>query len=287
MSEDVVEEIVEAEGICVGRFWCPPESGLWRRENRIERGPSFVVPMTGVEIAPAGERPLVTSAARVMFYNSDATYRRRLLSPVGDRCVFVGLTDDAVREVLEAHGVEPGGRASETFRWSWGPLGSRTFLGAQALFRRAFRGMDAEVLREGALALFDAAVAAAEALHRGRDPQPLGPRARDAVDETLRHLVRTPDDRSTLAELGARVDLSPYHLARSFRAATGWSVHACREAIRVACAVERLGSRERLVDIAFDVGYSSHSHLTQAFHRVLGDSPSGVRRKLLAESSVA
>lgn len=69
-----------------------------------------------------------------------------------------------------------------------------------------------------------------------------------------------------------------FTLARIFKARTGLSLHAYRNQLRLRSALERL--REPgvdLIDIALDLGFSSHSHFTETFRRTFGKPPSAVR----------
>jgi AraC-like DNA-binding protein len=89
-------------------------------------------------------------------------------------------------------------------------------------------------------------------------------------------------ERLTLEELGRAVNVSPFHLARSFRRQTGYTLHEYRTHLRLRAALERLGAGdEDLAVIARAVGFSSHSHLTASFHRAFGVPPSRVRKRTL------
>ena len=278
-----IEQVIDGEGFSIGHFWCPPDSPLWRCENVIERGPIFVFPMTGVEIEHPDDRPIVTSSARTLFYNYAQPYRRRLLDRGGDRCLYFAVAPDVVRDALSAHGASMCEEPRRPFAWTWGPLHPRVYLAAMELFRHVMRrGRADDDAQERVFALLDAVVGATAAWQKGirRSRVSVGHRARDAVDDTLRYLILHLDRATTLPKLGRRVGLSPFHLARSFRACTGLTLHECRDRMRVMDALNRLDGTTRLGDLALDVGYSSNSHLTQAFQRMLGETPSEVRRRL-------
>jgi AraC family transcriptional regulator len=82
-----------------------------------------------------------------------------------------------------------------------------------------------------------------------------------------------------LTDLARHVDLSEAYLARAFRAATGTTLHAALVEMRIACA-RQLMNRDRhradmsLAAVAAESGFSSHAHMTTAFRRVLGITPS-------------
>jgi AraC-like DNA-binding protein len=72
-----------------------------------------------------------------------------------------------------------------------------------------------------------------------------------------------------------------FHLARTFKARTGFSLHGYRNQLRLRAALERLRDpKAALIDIALDLGFSSHSHFTETFRRNFGKTPSAVREYL-------
>ena len=72
-----------------------------------------------------------------------------------------------------------------------------------------------------------------------------------------------------------------FHLARVFKARTGFSLHAYRNQLRLRAALERLAEPGvDLIDIALDLGFSSHSHFTETFRRSFGKTPSAVRQEI-------
>jgi AraC family transcriptional regulator len=83
-----------------------------------------------------------------------------------------------------------------------------------------------------------------------------------------------------LADLANHIGLSESYLARTFEAATGTTLHAALMDRRIARArlligaALRRGVRGNLADIAAATGFSSHAHMTTAFRRVLGVTPS-------------
>jgi AraC family transcriptional regulator len=83
-----------------------------------------------------------------------------------------------------------------------------------------------------------------------------------------------------LTDLASDLDLSESYLARTFREATGMTLHAALMERRIARArmLIETGARgavpARLADVAATTGFSSHAHMTTVFRRVLGVSPS-------------
>ena len=86
-------------------------------------------------------------------------------------------------------------------------------------------------------------------------------------------------ERLTLGEIARAVHSSPFHLARVFRARTGFSIHGYRNQLRLCSSLEQVLEPEAdLALIARRLGYSSHSHFTVSFRRAFGKPPSAVRR---------
>lgn len=82
----------------------------------------------------------------------------------------------------------------------------------------------------------------------------------------------------SLEGLARSVGLSRRQLERLFEEQTGLSPGAAYRRIRLERAKELLQNTNRaVVDIAFDVGYSSASHFTKAFRLAFGNTPLSVR----------
>jgi AraC-like DNA-binding protein len=117
-----------------------------------------------------------------------------------------------------------------------------------------------------------------------RDERPPRRRRRQPamIEDAKALLSERFTERLTLEELGRAVNVSPFHLARSFRRQTGYTLHEYRTHLRLRAALERLAAGdEDLAVIARAVGFSSHSHLTASFHRAFGVPPSCVRKRAL------
>jgi AraC-like DNA-binding protein len=82
-----------------------------------------------------------------------------------------------------------------------------------------------------------------------------------------------------LEAVAAALAISAHHLAHVFRAQVGLSMHRYLLQMRLAAALgELLTSEVSLSTLAFDLGFSSHSHFTARFTRFFGATPSAVRR---------
>jgi AraC family transcriptional regulator len=80
--------------------------------------------------------------------------------------------------------------------------------------------------------------------------------------------------------MAAEVELSPLYLVRAFRAAVGQSPHQYVVSRRVEHARRLLsGTATPIADIALAAGFSSQSHLSNWFRRIVGVSPAVYRKQ--------
>jgi len=78
----------------------------------------------------------------------------------------------------------------------------------------------------------------------------------------------------TLEEIGRVVGCSPFHLSRTFSAATGLTIPQYTRQLRMERAAELLKSGKfNVTEAALEVGYASLSHFSQSFHETFGCCP--------------
>jgi AraC-like DNA-binding protein len=86
----------------------------------------------------------------------------------------------------------------------------------------------------------------------------------------------------SLAALARAVGMSPFHLVRVFHRAVGVPPHVYLESVRVRHAQELIASGTPLAEVAYAVGYSSQSHFTTRFRRIIGVTPGRYRADIRA-----
>ena len=114
-----------------------------------------------------------------------------------------------------------------------------------------------------------------------RAPRPLEASlaARDGVDAAREHIERHFAERIDLAALSRVAHLSPFHLARAFRARVGTSPHRYLMDTRLAAAESLLRRGELTVTrVADRTGFASLAHLGRRFAERYGMSPSAYQR---------
>ena len=106
------------------------------------------------------------------------------------------------------------------------------------------------------------------------------------LDEVVRQAIS--DRRDDLEkELAQRFAISPRHLSRSFKAATGTTVHSYMQRARINRAKALLRENSlSLKEIAHILGFSDASHLSAEFRRQVGYPPSEYRLRAEGEPTL-
>jgi len=102
-------------------------------------------------------------------------------------------------------------------------------------------------------------------------------RSSPIVDRLKVQLNETFHQRSSLTELSAQVGKSPSLLTQMFTRSQDLSFYQYQLKIRLSAALAGLFGRHTITEVAYDVGFSSHSHFSVQFRRAFGMSPSQCR----------
>jgi AraC family transcriptional regulator len=265
----------------IGRWRCPSDHPQF-----LDSGPSsdalFVFPREGVWIEHQGCDPFVADANTVTYYNKGQRYRRRKLSLRGDRCEWFAVAPDAIAEVLAAQEPAAIDRPHRPFPFTHGPSDPESYLRQRLVFHHVARERtpDRLFVEESVVSVLADVTRLAYANQNAR---PSRPRLRDvdAIEAARDVIARRFTKNLSLPDIAAEVGSSVFHLARMFKARTGFSMHTYRTQLRLRSALDRI--RERgcdLTRIALDLGFSSHSHFTETFRQSFGTTPSAVRDAL-------
>jgi AraC family transcriptional regulator len=94
----------------------------------------------------------------------------------------------------------------------------------------------------------------------------------------LVHIQANLDGDLSLAALGRKAGVSPFHLQRMFKATIGETPKAYTSRLQLERGAFRLLVHEsKLLDIALECGFQNHETFIRAFQRRFGKSPSGYR----------
>jgi AraC-like DNA-binding protein len=109
-----------------------------------------------------------------------------------------------------------------------------------------------------------AAIGATEG-HLGKEKKTIQ-QVRQYIDEHFAESV-------TLNRLAQQVALSPYYLLRVFGAEVGMPPYAYLESVRIRHTQRLIKAGKPLVEVAAEVGFSSQSHMTRQFKKIIGVTP--------------
>ncbi len=211
----------------------------------------------------------VADATRVMFFNRGEAYTVDHPLPGGDRCTALTFADGVLRGAVR----HPRGEPEQVFTHALQVGGPALQLAHRELLA-ALRNSDPLQIEECALEILELCTQGPRQARVG------GAAANEAVRlaaEAQILVAGSFTERLTLEMLASRLTVSPFRLCRAFRQATGGSLHKHLTDLRLAAALEKLPEyRERLTDLALDLGFSSHSHFTQVFRSRYGRTPSAL-----------
>jgi AraC-like DNA-binding protein len=96
----------------------------------------------------------------------------------------------------------------------------------------------------------------------------------ERVEKVIALLRANLENPPSLEEIGRVVGCSQFHLSRTFSTATGMTITQYLRQLRMERAAELLRSGKfNVTEAALEVGYSSLSHFSQAFHETFGCCP--------------
>jgi len=93
----------------------------------------------------------------------------------------------------------------------------------------------------------------------------------------LRYIDANIKEKLNVEKLAARAGFSPYHFCRVFQWEVGYSIMEYVRNRRLFYAASELASGKRIIDIAVDYGFETHSGFSKAFRRYFGCAPDKYR----------
>jgi len=259
--------VVASDDLCVAEVSCPGGPREWSAEEPITdlsivlvRSGFFRRRVDGVELVVD---PMIGYVQRTGSV-------QQVAHPCGgDACTVIQPSVGALGELADATHSFP----------SHVVIQAGLDLEHRVLLARARRGADAFELLERAVVLAGSLLSAltTEAMRLSRAPN--GARARSITDQ-VRQLL---SDRANLGlvELARMIEISPFHLSRSFRNVTGMTLTRYRRQIRMKQALQRLAAGDSdLAGLAADLGFSDQAHFTRATRAEIGATPGEVRALL-------
>ncbi len=265
--------LFQGRGYRVGAIRIPQGHPRWHRESAIPGWPVLLFPRCAIRLAPVHGEGGIIDPGCAMFLGSEELYRREAVVEDVERTDWFSFSPEFLARMapdLDPAGLFAPGR----------PLRFAIDAHDFALQRRAFRGtlegsLPDEFLIEETICRMLAAFVQA----RNEAGSAHVNAARKRLAEDVRALVAASfEEAQQLAELADAARVTPSHLCRVFKEVTGGTIHAYRERLRLAAALERLEDPGcDLTTLALDLGYSSHAHFATNFRRAFGTPPSVAR----------
>jgi AraC-like DNA-binding protein len=261
--------LLAGDGIMLDDVACRHEPG---RGHAIEpsRGHALVFVRRGCFIRSADGTESLLDPTVAYCMNPGEEQRFDHPHPSGDDCTTIALDPALVSSMWGGDPLLPSGPL---------PTSPQVDLEHRLLLAAGRRGADADELVERAIAV------SADTLEqvtpsRVASGRPATARARRALVDDAREALAADPDRS-LQELARSLAVSPHHLSRIFRAATGSTISRHRMRLRARAALEHLVGGERdLARVAADVGFGDQSHLCRVLRSETGRVPSALRQAL-------
>jgi AraC-like DNA-binding protein len=268
----------------IGKFRVRSQDPRCEDSGPIERH-IVVFPRNPVWIQHEGRRPFLAAPDLVTCYNRGQVYRRRSVRGMADRCEWFAFPEAVLSSALAERDPSVADRPGRPFRFQRGPSDPGSYLKQRRLVEAlcANAPPDAMEVEETALELLRRLLpAACDAAGIGNPIRRFHSKRtradRDLAENAKAELSRSLGAPAKLTDVAERLEVSPFHLCRAFRRATGSTVHRYRNGLRLAASLEMLRETRRgVTDVALALGFSSHSHFTAAFRREYGVTPRSFR----------
>lgn len=232
----------------------------------------LVFPYRGVFVRHLGDDDAVAEANQVLFFNAAEGYRVSHPVAGGDASVDVMVSDAVLRELAPGNLLHDG--AVLGFRWQRMRIDPRAQV-LVALLRHSLHHDVIEPLQAESLAL--TLISRALGPRTTHAPGATAGRRR-LVDRAKLVLAADLTRRWTLADIAAELGYSPVYLTQVFQQVEGLPLYQYHLRLRLARALDLLPQYDDLTALGLDLGFSSHSHFTTAFHQAYGRSPSTLRQ---------
>ncbi|MFC4313271.1 helix-turn-helix domain-containing protein [Steroidobacter flavus] len=271
MTELVIHDLLDTQTVAIRDVIC---DGKCRHKSPEECPNStyLVFPYRGVYMRHLGSNEAVAEANQVLFFNQRESYR--ISHPVqgGDACLSISVREDLLRELAPVEHLQD--NAAVMFskqRWRIDPRAQVLV----ALLRHTLLNKSIELLEAETLTLTLIRRALGE---RTSQTKRATYGRQKLVDRAKLILSSELSRRWTLTEIAAEVGVSPVYLTQAFAQVEGVPLYRYQLRLRLARALDLLGSYDDLSTLGVDLGFSSHSHFTAAFRQAYGRTPAQFQR---------
>ncbi|MDK1375455.1 MULTISPECIES: AraC family transcriptional regulator [unclassified Sinorhizobium] len=235
---------------------------------------SLVYPYRGVFMRHVGRSDTVAESNQVLFFNHGEEYRISHPIAGGDACLDVKVSEEVLAELAPPPQLRSG--ANVSFRRQRRRIDARA-QALVALLRHSLGRGIAETLEAETLTLTLIRRSLGEPTSHGAAGTYGG---RKLVDRAKLVLSADLGRRWTLGEVAKEVGVSPVYLTQLFQQVEAMPLYRYQLRLRLARALDLLGSYHDLTALGLELGFSSHSHFSSAFKQAYGRTPAEFQRTL-------
>lgn len=271
MTELAIHDLLDTQTVAIRDVVC---DGKCRHKSAEECPNStyLVFPYRGVYLRHLGSNEAVAEANQVLFFNQMESYRVSHPVQGGDACLSISVREELLRELASKEHLQDNPAVMfRKQRWQIDPRAQvLVALLRHSLLNNSIEMLEAETLTLTLIrrALGERASHATRATY-GR--QKLVDRAKLVLSSELSR-------RWSLAEIAAEVGVSPVYLTQVFAQVEGVPLYRYQLRLRLARALDLLGSYDDLSALGLELGFSSHSHFTATFRQTYGRTPAQFQR---------
>ena len=278
VENEPCDRVVFATGdVVAGEFRCPTSYPGFLHAGRIHH---YIVafPRSSVWIEREHTPRFVADPGFATIYNPGDPYARYPIAPEGDHSDWLGISEHLARDIVRRFNPCDADHP-EPLRHVRAAVSNDVYLAQRLLFSRLSQpDADPMDIEERALTLVARVVESAyrsdHCEHSAGLPR-RGRARRQLVESAKAAMLSRLFENSSVCDVARGIEVSPFHLCRSFRAETGMTLHAYRREIRLRTTLGLTKAyRGNLSALALRAGFYSHSHFATAFRRAFGVSPS-------------
>jgi AraC-like DNA-binding protein len=280
-SERIYRTLHESPIISVHDYCCHSTQGGPGGEEESTLN-NIVLMRHGAFAKHFGSRAVTADVNQAIFFSKGSTYRVSHPDDCGDRGTVFSVSPRVLNDIVRELDASVDEHPDQPFQFITGPCSSEVFVRHRHLVQRLEQAdvQPLEPLWADVTALQLVADVLESAFSKrgiARKSKRLGT-AKDHAERAeaaKSYLATRFAERVTLEDVAGAICVSPFHLARIFQEHTGVPLHRYLMQLRLRVALERLGEQNcDLTELALDLGFSSHSHFTDAFKREFGRTPS-------------
>lgn len=285
-DQDASRIIYNGAFLRIGQFRRGPKHPEFNGPHWIG-GTLMVFPRTSVTITHAGKEPVLADPNTVMFYNDKQIYSRGKLSEQGDLCEWFGIDHRRIADAIRPFHPQVDDHPCTPFEFTHGPSDSISYLMQRMVIDHILNYSlpDHLFIEETVLSVLHR-VAVNSYRQRGISAQRGTPaHEREIVNAIREILAKQFNQNISLEQIAAQLNYSPFHLCRIFQKHTGQSIHQYLKHLRLRISLDYVTqSGMDLTNLALKIGFSSHSHFTEAFRKTFGMPPSAMRNASIQQT---